>query len=160
MLAALSGGSLARALTLRNVPEPRALRNQALEMLEPAMRGDGPALWKKITDFNRFGRAGRESLRRLIEFHELWLRDLLRARYGATREELVNRDRETEIRRQAATIEASEIRRRLMALEEALRAIEGNITPDLALFSALMRVADPAFETRAWPAHAAGRWKY
>ncbi len=160
MLAALSGGSLARALTLRNVPEPLKLRNQSLDMLAPATRGDGPELWRQITSFNAFGRAVRESLRRLIEFQELWLRDLLRARYGAAREELVNRDREPEIRRQAATIEASEIRRRLMALEEALRAIEGNITPDLALFSALMRVADPGFETRAWPAHAAGRWKY
>ena len=159
MLAALSGGSLARALTLRDA-QPLELRNQALTMLDPATRGDGPGLWRAITSFNRFGRAGRESLRRLIEFQELWLRDLLRARYGAARESLVNRDRESEIRRQAATVEATEIRRRLMALEEALRAIEGNITPDLALFSALMRVADPAFETRAWPAHAAGRWRY
>ena len=160
MLAALSGGSLARALTVRNETEPLKVRDQALAMLELATRGDGRGLWSAITSFNDFGRAGREKLRRLIEFQELWLRDLLRARYGATREELVNRDRENEIRRQAATLEASEIRRRLMALEEALRAIEGNITPDLALFSALMRVADPGFETRAWPAHAAGRWRY
>ncbi len=160
ILAALSGGSLARALTLRNEPEPLKVRNQALAMLEPATRGDGRGLWTAITSFNAFGRAGREKLRRLIEFQELWQRDLLRAHYGAAKEDLVNRDREPEIRRQAATIEATEIRRRLMALEEALRAIEGNITPDLALFSALMRVADPAFETRAWPAHAAGRWRY
>lgn len=160
MLAALSGGSLARALTLRNESEPLQVRDQALAMIELATRGDGPGLWSAITRFNAFGRAGREKLRRLIEFQELWLRDLLRARYGATREELVHRDRENEIRRQAPTLEALEIRRRLMALEEALRAIEGNITPDLALFSALMRVADPGFETRVWPAHAAGRWRY
>lgn len=159
MLAALSGGSLARALLLRDA-KPVELRDQALAMLEPALRGDGRGLLAKITEFNRFGRAGREALRRLVEFHELWLRDLLRARYGAPREALVNRDRETEIRRQAEHLGAAEVRRRLMALEEALRAIEGNVTLDLALFSALMRVGDPAFETRSWPAHAAGRWNY
>jgi len=57
-------------------------------------------------------------------------------------------------------VDAQEIRRRLMAIEEALRAIEGNVTPDLALFSALMRVADPSFETHDWPAHDTGRWSY
>ncbi len=159
MLAALSCGSLSRALVLRE-GQPIAARNQALKLLEPALRGDGPALWLAVQGFNKFGRAGRESLRRLIEFQELWLRDLLRARYGAPREDLLNRDREPEIRRQAERIGATEVRRRLMALEEALRAIEGNVTPDLALFSALMRVADPGFETTAWPAYAAGRWRY
>ena len=80
--------------------------------------------------------------------------------FPGARETLVNRDREPEIRRQAEKLEATEIRRRLMALEEALRAIEGNVTPDLALFSALMRYGNPGFETRSWPAHAAGRWRY
>jgi hypothetical protein len=113
-----------------------------------------------VQSFNRFGRAGRETLRRLIEFQELWLRDLLRARYGAAREMLVNRDREAEIRRQAETVSAVEIRRRLMVLEEALRAIEGNVTADLALFSAMGRIADPSLEQADWPQHATGRWDY
>jgi len=158
-LAAVSGGSLARALVLRET-QPLEQRNQALGLLEPALRGDGAGLWRAVQGFNRYGRAGRESLKRLIEFQQLWLRDLLRVRYGAGRDLLVNRDRESELRRQAGRIEASEVRRRLMVLEEALRSIEGNVTPDLALFSALMRVADPSFEVRAWPAHAAGRWRY
>ena len=159
MLAALSGGSLARALALREA-QPLELRDQALALVEPALSGDPVGLWKAVQSFNRFGRAGRETLRRLIEFQELWLRDLLRARYGAAREMLVNRDREAEIRRQAETVSAVEIRRRLMVLEEALRAIEGNVTADLALFSAMGRIADPRLEQADWPRHATGRWDY
>jgi DNA polymerase-3 subunit delta' len=159
MLAALAGGSLGRALTLRDT-EPLEARNQSLALLEAARRGDGPALLKAIQSVNRFGKAGRETLRRLIEFQELWLRDLLRAHAGLPREALVNRDREPEIRRLAATLDAADVRRRLLILEEGLRAMEGNVTVDLALFSALRRVADPSLESREWPAHAAGRWRY
>jgi DNA polymerase III subunit delta' len=159
MLAALSSGSLGRAIVLRDT-DPLKTRNESLALLETARRGDGAGLLKAIQSVNRFGRAGRETLRRLVEFQELWLRDLLRVNAGMPRETLVNRDREPELRRLAATVSASEIRRRLLVLEEALRSIEGNVTPDLALFSALRRAADPAFETDEWPAHEAGRWRY
>jgi DNA polymerase-3 subunit delta' len=159
MLAALSAGSLARALALR-AADPLKLRNQALALLEPALRGEPAALWKATQGFNRFGGAGRESLRLVIEFHELWLRDLLRARYGAPRESLVHRDREAEIQKLAAGVDAAEIRRRLLVLEEVLRAIEGNVTPDLALFSGLMRVAGERLGEGEWPRPATARWDY
>src|SRR5205085_4037945 len=103
MLSALSGGSLARAITLRDL-QPKLLRDQSLQLLEPALRGNAAGLLKAVQTVTR-GRVGRETLRRLIEFQELWLRDLLRARYGAPRERLVNRDREAEIRRQADGID-------------------------------------------------------
>ena len=159
MLAALSGGSLARALALRD-ENPRALRDQALALLEPALRADAYGLWKSTQALTKFGKAGRETLRMLIEFHQLWLRDLLRARYGAAREELVNRDREKEVRHHAETLDATEIRRRLMVLEEILRAIEGNVTPELAMFSGVSRVAGRRHGEGEWPAHAASRWDY
>ena len=159
MLAALSGGSLARAVVLRE-EDPVRSRNEALELLEPALRGDGPGLWKAAQGYTKFGRAGRETLRRLIEFHHLWLRDLLRARYDATREALVNRDRESDLRRQAAQLDATEIRRRLMVLEEMLRAIEGNVSADLALFSGAARIAGERLGEGGWPAHATNRWDY
>jgi DNA polymerase-3 subunit delta' len=159
LLSALSGGSLARALTLRDA-DPIALRNEALALLEPARRGDAPALWKAAQSFMKYGRTGRETLRRMIEFHELWLRDVLRARYGATTEQLVNRDREADIRRDAEGLDAREIRRRLMVLEEALRAIEGNVTADLTVFSAMARVAGARWGEGEWPSHASGRWNY
>jgi hypothetical protein len=129
-------------------------------LLEPARRGEAVALWKAAQGFMKFGRTGRETLRRMIEFHELWLRDVLRARYGATGDQLANRDRESEIRAQAQGVDAREVRRRLMVLEEALRAIEGNVAADLTVFSAMARVAGARWGEGEWPAHAIGRWDY
>jgi len=159
VLAALAGGSLARALTLRET-EPLRARDEALALLQPALRGDSAGLWKAAQSFMKFGRTGRESLRRMIEIHQLWLRDLLRVKAGAPREALANRDREAEIRRQAETLEAREIRRRLAVLEEALQSIEGNVTADLTLFSAMARVAGARYGEGQWPAHPAARWDY
>ena len=157
MLAALAGGSLARALVLRG-DDALEQRDQAMAMLAPALAGNAPLLWKTAQGAAKFGKAGRESLRRVIEVHELWLRDLLRARYGAPRELLVHRDKEAEIRKLAAAIDAPEIRRRLLVLEEALRSIDGNVSADLTLFSTLARVAGDRLGEGAWPAHGAGRW--
>jgi DNA polymerase-3 subunit delta' len=159
MLAALSSGSLARALALRDA-EPLKRRDQALALLEPALRGDSAALWKAAQGVMSFGRTGRETLRLMIEFHELWLRDLLRARYGAAKEDLVHRDREPEIRKLAAAVDAAEIRRRLLVLEEVLRAIEGNVTPEMALFSGMSRVAGERLGEGEWPRAATARWDY
>jgi DNA polymerase III subunit delta' len=159
MLAALSGGSLARALTLRD-SEPDQERDRALALLEPALRGDPAALWKSVQGMMGFGRTGREALRRMVEYHQLWLRDLLRARQGAPREELVNRDKEPLIRAQAERVEPVEIRRRLMVLEELLRSIEGNVSPDLSIFSALTRLGGERPGADAWPQHPTARWDY
>ncbi len=84
LLAALASGSLARALTLRHA-DPLELRDRSLALLEPGLRADAPALWKAVQGATRYGKAGRETLRGMIEFHELWLRDLLRARSAARR---------------------------------------------------------------------------
>jgi len=159
LIAALSSGSLSRALTLR-LTNPIETRDKALALIEPAVRGASSELWKAAQGFMSFGRTGRETLRRMIEFHELWLRDLLRARYGAPAEALANRDREAEIRRQAQTLDAREIRRRLSVLEEALRAMEGNVTADLTIFSAMARVAGGRLGEGEWPPHPAARWDY
>lgn len=159
VLAALSGGSLARAIALRD-GEALKERDAALALLAPALRGDAPGLWKAAQGATKFGKAGRETLRRALEYHQLWLRDVLRAGVGAPRESLVHRDREREIRELASRTNATEVRRRLMVLEEALRALDGNVTADLTLFSALARVAGDRLGEGAWPAHATGRWDY
>ena len=108
----------------------------------------------------KYGRTGREALRRVAEFQQLWLRDVLRVRYGAAREQLVNADREADLRRQAAVAEPAEVRRRLLVLEEMLRAIEGNVTPELAMFSALSRLSGGRPDETAWPPHPTPRWDY
>jgi DNA polymerase-3 subunit delta' len=159
LLAALSGGSLARALSLRG-GDAKAQRNEALALLEPALRGQPAELWRLAQGATRFGKVGRESLRRSIEYHELWLRDVLRARFGAPDDALVNRDLAAQVRQLAATLDAVEIRRRLLVLEEALRSIEGNVSADLTLFSTLARVGGNRLGEGAWPAHGTARWDY
>jgi DNA polymerase-3 subunit delta' len=159
MLAALSGGSLGRALTLRDT-EPLRVRDEALALLTPALRGDATGLWRASQAFMNYGRTGRETLKRMFEIHQLWLRDLLRAQAEAPREMLANRDREAEIRRQAAALAPREIRRRLMVLEEAIQSIEGNVTADLTVFSSMVRVAGSRVGEGQWPAHPTQRWSY
>jgi hypothetical protein len=41
-----------------------------------------------------------------------------------------------------------------------LRAIEGNVTADLTLFSGLARVSGARLGEGEWPRHATGRWEY
>jgi DNA polymerase-3 subunit delta' len=159
MLAALAGGSIGRALELRE-SDPLQLRDEALALAEPARRGEPAALWQTAQKYMKFGRTGRETLRRMVEFHQLWLRDLLRVRYGAGSEALVNRDREKVLRAAAAGLDAAEIRRRLMVLEEMQRAIEGNVTPELAMFSCLSRLAGGRAGEGEWPRHPGARWDY
>jgi len=69
----------------------------------------------------------------------------------------VHRDRVAALRAEAAVTDAQEVRRRLLVLEEAIRAIDGNVSVDLTLFSTLSRVAGRRVGERAWPPHAAGR---
>ncbi len=159
MLAALSAGSLARALAMRDV-EPGLLeqRDAALALLTPALARKPEALWSAVQKLTGFGKTGRERLRQTLEFHQLLLRDALRLRYGAPAESLVNRDKLAELRALSRGLDASEIRRRLLVLEEALRGIDGNVSADLTLFSALSRVAGDRMGELAWPAHATARW--
>jgi DNA polymerase-3 subunit delta' len=159
MLAALAAGSLARALAMRDAdPDMKSQRDTALQMLTPALDRNPAQLVQAIQKATAYGKAGRERLRMSLEFHQLWLRDALRLRYGADPETLVNRDLVPVLQRLATQVDAAEIRRRLLVLEEALRAIDGNISPDLTLFSTLARVAGDRLGEGAWPAHATARW--
>jgi DNA polymerase III subunit delta' len=159
ILAALSGGSLARALALRDT-DPRAIRDQALALLEPARRKDPVALWRAAQAFMQYGRTGRETLKRLFEIHQIWLRDVLRAQADLPLEMLAHRDLEPQLRREAARTSPREIRRSLAVLEEAMQSIDGNVTPDLTVFSALARATGSRIGEGAWPEHFTARWDY
>ena len=159
ILGALAGGSLARALALRD-SEPLAVRDEALALLQPALRGDASGLWRAAQSFMKYGRTGRESLKRMFEVHQLWLRDLLRVRAEMPRDALAHRDREAEIRRQASILAPREIRRRLAVLEEAIQSIDGNVTADLTVFSTMARVAGSRIGEGRWPSHLTARWDY
>jgi DNA polymerase-3 subunit delta' len=159
MLAALASGSLARALAMRDAdPDMKSQRDAALAMLTPALERRPEQLWRAIQQATGYGKAGRERLRMSLEFHQLWLRDALHLRYGAAPETLVNRDKAGVLQELATRLDATEIRRRLLVLEEALRSIDGNVSADLTLFSTLSRVAGDRLGEGAWPAHATARW--
>jgi DNA polymerase-3 subunit delta' len=157
MLAALAAGSLARALAMRD-GDMKKQRDEALQLLVPALERNPAQLVKAIQTVTSYGKAGRERLRMSLEFHQLWLRDALRLRYGAAPETLVNRDQLQVLQKLSSQLDAAEVRRRLLVLEEALRAIDGNVSPDLTLFSTLARVAGDRLGEGAWPAHATARW--
>ncbi|MEY4069691.1 MAG: hypothetical protein RL721_305 [Candidatus Eisenbacteria bacterium] len=159
LLAALANGSLGRALVMRDATPPMAeQRDRAITLLKSVLDGQPAALWQGVQAYTAFGKAKRDELRLMMEFHQLWLRDLLRLRYGGDEAGIVNRDRLPQLRALAPAIEASEVRRRLMVIEEALRSIEGNVSADLTLFSTLARVAGSRMGEGRWPAHTTGRW--
>src|SRR5262249_3324625 len=156
LLSALSGGSLARALVLRDT-DPLRVRDEALALLAPALQGDAQGLWRAAQAFMDYRRTGREKLRRMFEIHQLWLRDLLRVQAGAPREMLANGDRVAELERQAPRVGPREIRRRLNVLEEAIQSIEGNVTADLTGSSAMARRPGRRPRERPGPAPPAAR---
>jgi len=153
LLAAVSAGSLGRALLWRD-EDVREARDQAIAMMGPALAKDAG---KILADASKVARGwNRETLRRVLEFQILWLRDVLRTRYGADVETLVNRDIAADIARAAKGTDAGEIHRRLAVLEEVGRAIEGNVNPEMAFFSGLARLGGlvPG-AVSDWPEHEA-----
>ena len=153
LVSAVAAGSLGRALLWRE-EDVRAARDQAIAMMKPALEGDAG---RTLAEAARVARGwNRETLRRVLEFQILWLRDVLRSRYGAPEESLVNRDIADQIARAAKGTDAGEIRRRLSVLEEVGRAIEGNVNPEMALFSGLARLGGLVPERAGdWPEHGA-----
>ncbi|HKA24731.1 MAG TPA: DNA polymerase III subunit delta' C-terminal domain-containing protein [Candidatus Eisenbacteria bacterium] len=153
LLAAVSAGSIGRALLWRD-EDVREARDQAIAMLGPALAKDAGRM---LADASKVARGwNRETLRRVLEFQILWLRDVLRTRYGADPETLVNRDLAAEIARAAKGVDAGEIHRRLAVLEEVGRAIEGNVNPEMAFFSGLARLGGLIPERLGdWPEHEA-----
>ena len=153
LLSALASGSLARALTLRG-ENVAGLRDDALRALGAANSGDPARILGAATEAASW--SNREKMRRTLEFQFLLLRDLLRLKHGAPEESLVNRDRVADLRKVAGSIEVREIRRRAALLEEVGRAIESNITPEAAFFSAYARwskafAPSTAERAEAWP---------
>jgi hypothetical protein len=154
LLSALSSGSLARALTLRG-ENVAGLRDDALRALGAANSGDPARILAAATEAASW--SNREKMRRTLEFQFLLLRDLLRLKHGASEDSLVNRDRASDLRKVAGSIEVREIRRRAALLEEVGRAIDSNITPEAAFFSAYARwskafAPGTAERAEAWPA--------
>jgi len=137
LAAALASGSLSRAATLLE-DDVIAQRDRALEILrlEPGDPELYLAIEKLDEDLAPQGESegtDRRSVERLIDFGLLWLADLLRVVSGGQLP-LANRDRQQELRQEAATLDVSEIKRRIRVFEEAREALRGNVYRPLVLY--------------------------
>jgi len=128
LLAALSGGSLGRALAL----EPEDLlrqRQQVLTDLEALSQGNVTAaldwaqgLAKATADTDTF-----------LVLTQLWYRDLLLLSCGAPERLLAHQDRLPELQAEAASHQRDAWLAKLAALSEAQRHLRANLNPELTL---------------------------
>ena len=130
------------------------MRDDALRALGAATTGDPARVLAAASEAASW--TNREKMRRTLEFQFLLLRDVLRLKHGADEDAIVNRDRIADLRRVADSVEVREIKRRVALLEEVARAIDSNVTPEAAFFSAYARwgrafAVGAAERAEAWP---------
>jgi DNA polymerase-3 subunit delta' len=129
--AALSGGSLGRALRL---PEGEGLVEERAAILDAAgLHGDDAGGW--LSYAARHGK-DRERAAATCDLLALWLRDVLAARAGAA---LLLTDVGEATRGAAARTTPGEVARRAAAVRKAAEALVQNASPVLALEAMLVR---------------------
>jgi DNA polymerase-3 subunit delta' len=136
--AALAGGSLTAAAGLIE-EDVAAIRDEALRFLSQ-VPGD-PGLHEAVATLDalmgsgspKTGKGDRRVIELVVDIGILWLTDLLHAAAGSDLPP-VNRDREAQIRKEAAQVTVDGIRRRLEVLEGARAALRGNVYRPLVLY--------------------------
>lgn len=143
LLAALSGGSLGRALEIREAGI-LDLRDRILEVfdLDPAGAHGARELERRVQSLEKGWNA--EMARRGAELLLIWYRDLVAAAAGLPDEGLAHADRAAAARRESARLRPGEIARRVRIVEEMVQAVNQNVNPALALHAALGRIASGA----------------
>jgi DNA polymerase III subunit delta' len=144
LIAALSEGSLGRALVFKGETSIVKTRDAALDLLRvgasPGEIQEKVKQWSRSLDPN--------TARRNVELLLMWCHDVLAARYRLPDDQICNIDRKKEVAAQASTMSVLQIRTRIDALEEMLDSIDRNVNPSLALHEMLSRVAQVAGEGR------------
>ncbi|MDF1565515.1 MAG: DNA polymerase III subunit delta' [Deltaproteobacteria bacterium] len=138
-VAALSGGSLGRALQLGTESAER--RYQVLDLLEVLTTSRGPdpiEIQRAAAEWS----GDRDDTTWLLEITEGYLRDLLAAAAGAGAEALHNHDRVDPILATAARVAPFRIHAALESLEEARAGLARNANLRLTLERTLGRVAE------------------
>ncbi len=140
MLAALSGGSLGRALELRGL-DVRELRDRVRAAFDfPPDAAAAPAeVERRVRGLERVWTG--DTARVGCELLLAWLRDCLAARTGLDAADLANPDLADEARRVGRALVPAEIGRRIRVVEEMAVALDRNCNPALALQAALWRTA-------------------
>jgi DNA polymerase III subunit delta' len=128
LLAALSGGSLGRALTL----DPEAIlaqRRQVLDDLQ-ALAG-GTAVVAR--DWAQRLAKSRPDLDNFLSLAQLWYRDLLLCHFQAPAALLAHQDLQADLNRAAAAAPAETWFQKFTALGTAQRHLQANLNPELTL---------------------------
>jgi len=145
LFAALSGGSIGRAVEMASHPEILAWRDEALEWLQRL---------REMDDFDLLSAAEaldkqRESLDARLDMLTLWLRDGLLLAQGAPEELVVNADKLGEGRRLAAAYGAAGLAAMLESVADLRSAILRNANTRLALDVMMLRLQRAALSTAA-----------
>ncbi len=144
LIAALSNGSLGRALGLKDEESIVATRDAALELFN--VYADARQIQEKVRQWAR--NLDPNTTRRNVELLLMWCHDLLVVKFEVGEEALANRDCREKLREQADRLDLTRIRAWVDALEEWIGAVDRNVNPPLALHSLLLRAARAAEETR------------
>ncbi len=136
--AALAHGSLGRALALADGEKDgfQAERDLAKQLFDSAARGSSPFSSARSLAWSK----DRNKAERVIDFLELWLRDLLVFKEQGE-EALVNLDRLPEIRASHAGWEQGKLEQAIAACEDIKAGIRANANLHLALTVLLQRLS-------------------
>lgn len=137
LLARLCQGQAGLALGT-DLAELRARRTAALELLDTPLPGLAARLDEARVDRDR------PNVATLLEVYWLWYRDALCLAAGGAPALLVNVDRQDELAALVATTTPAALGRVLAEIKEAWLALEGNVSPRLALERVLVALAPRA----------------
>lgn len=145
LFAALSGGSIGRAVEMASNPEVLEWRAQALDWLERL---------REMDDFDLLSAAEmlekqRESLDARLDMLTLWIRDGLLLAQGAPEELVVNGDKLQEGRRLAAAYGPAGLAAMLESVADLRSALLRNANTRLALDVMMLRLQRAALSTAA-----------
>ncbi len=141
ILAALSGGRMARALALAESAELLEARETFLRLLVTLERADAPARLDAAESLTRDRDRLPERLADLLEIAAWWYRDLAVWKETADPNLLINLDKEEEIARLAGALSWEDLRRRIDAVDYARDSLERNVQPRLLLESLFFKIS-------------------
>jgi DNA polymerase-3 subunit delta' len=131
---ALAEGSLPRAIQWAR-EDIVGRRDEFLELVAPA-GGDTARVMRRAETWGR--RFDAEAARFFAGLLGLWQQDLLRCHSGSSEKGIIHRDCLDRLRREAAGVSVTEIRRRLELIEELVEAVTHYVNPQLSLKSFLV----------------------
>ncbi len=128
LLAALSGGSLGRALTL----DPEAILAQRRQVLDDLKALAGGSASVALDWAQRLAKS-RPDLDNFLSLAQLWYRDLLLCHFQAPAALLAHQDLQADLNRAAALASPETWFQKFTALGTAQRHLQANLNPELTL---------------------------